>query len=520
MTTDLEADWRAAQQQLARGDVAQARTTLERVARLAPENIHAHLLLGGIAWKQDRPRDAATHALAALRQASPNPDSIATIAAALLQVGESAAARQCLQNAALSGDLPDAVCLRLAAVAHTLGDPVAALAWYARVEARADTADFHYSYATQLSFNGRLADAEERLERCIAMTNVPGRAYVELARLRRQTSANNHLARIEKRSVGLDAQSEDRAALEFARYKELEDLGRWDEAWQALAHGNAIMSARLRHSSAHDGALLERLTEICTKEFLDRVDGGGDDGHDEPQPIFIVGLPRSGTTLLDRLLGAHPAVASAGELRDFGAQLHWVADHHVPELLDDPLLERLPKLDLADVGRRYLEQTRWRADGKRFFIDKLPPNWQVAGLIRRALPRARILHLVRDPADVCFSLYRALFGPSYAFSYDLGAIAAHHRQYRNTMAHWHAAMPGRILDVPYADLVSDTEATMRSVLAHCGLDWSPACTDARANPAPVATLSFAQVRGTIDAGSSGLWRRYETQLAPLLAALA
>ena len=144
------------------------------------------------------------------------------------------------------------------------------------------------------------------------------------------------------------------------------------------------------------------------------------------------------------------------------------------------------------LGRRYLEQTQWRAAGKARFVDKLPPNYLLAGFIARALPQARILHMVRDPMDLCFSNYRAFFGDAFAYSYDLDALAEHHRQYTRLMAHWHATMPGRIHDVAYSDLVTDTEGTTRAMLSHCGLAFEPGCLDASSSDLPVATLSTSR----------------------------
>jgi hypothetical protein len=204
-------------------------------------------------------------------------------------------------------------------------------------------------------------------------------------------------------------------------------------------------------------------------------------------------------------------------LVDFGNQLHWAAD--TSHTQGQAFLARLPDLDLAEVGRRYLAQTQWRARGKAFYIDKQPPNWVLAGLIHAALPHARLLHMARDPIDLCFSNWRAFFGDTYAYSYDMAGLAAYHQVYLRTMAHWREVMPNAILDVSYADLVSEPEAVMRRVFAHCGLQWEPGCLDMRSNAAPVATLSAAQVRTPLHARAFGEWRRYQSQLEPLRRAL-
>jgi hypothetical protein len=218
------------------------------------------------------------------------------------------------------------------------------------------------------------------------------------------------------------------------------------------------------------------LIRLCTPETVPADLGD----RDAPQPIFILGLPRSGTTLLDRLLGSHPEVTSAGELEDFAQQLCWAADR--PGLLDGAMLQRLSGIDYPELGERYLSQTRWRARSARFFIDKQPWNHAVAGLIARALPGARILHISREPMDVCFSNYRAMLGGRYAYSFDLEALAGHYLDYCRLQEHWRQTMPQRMLDLSYHELVHDTESTMRKVVAFCGLDWSPACMGGRWEP--------------------------------------
>jgi hypothetical protein len=176
--------------------------------------------------------------------------------------------------------------------------------------------------------------------------------------------------------------------------------------------------------------------------------------------------------------------------------------------------------DFAEVGRRYLEQTQWRAADRPYYVDKLPPNFMLAGFIRRALPQAKIVHMGRDPMDLCFSNYRALFGDAFAYSYDLDDLAAHHGHYRRLMRHWHEVMPGAVHDVDYTALVQDTEAVTRALLDFCELPFEAACLDTTGNPAPVATLSSAQVRERIHMRALREWKPYASQLAGLRETLA
>ena len=241
-------------------------------------------------------------------------------------------------------------------------------------------------------------------------------------------------------------------------------------------------------------------------------DAGMTDG---PQPIFIVGLPRSGTTLLERVLGGHPEVADAGELRDFTAQLRWMTELPGTNHPDAALVRAARGIDFAALGERYLSHTRWHARGNAFYTDKLPANFLNAGFIAQALPGARILHMARAPMDACFSNLKELFGAAYPHSYDQGEMAEHYVRYRALMAHWHAAFPGRILDVSYEALAADPERVAREVLAFCGLPWDEAVLAPEQRAGAVATASTAQVREPIHSRFVGQWRRYEGRLGPL-----
>jgi hypothetical protein len=436
------------------------------------------------------------------------------VARALVAIGETNAARACLRHPSIeaSRSAPD-----IAAAAHVfqgLGLNAEALRLMQRARSLGlDTPDFRYFLALQLQFNGELDAAEAELEACLRAGPTFGRASLTLARIRRQTAQSNHVDFIRRRLREVQPGSEDHAAFEFALHTELADLGDDEGAWQALERGNAVMAARL----PYDAAAEERVFDGLVREFDAASLHPRTAPVEGPQPIFIVGMPRSGTTLLERILGSHPQVMSAGELTDLPRQLRWVADRHGHALLDDALLATLPTLDYALLGRRYLEQTQWRAQGRASYVDKLPPNFQLMGCIRRALPGARIVHMDRDPMDLCFSNYRALFGDSYAYSYDVARLAHHHRLYQRLMRHWREAMPHGFLDLPYARLVGDTEGACRELLDHCGLPFAPECLDHTRNRASVATLSSAQVRGPINSRGLGEWRRYATQLQPLQA---
>lgn len=502
--------WQRIRRYLDNDQQVAARIALEALVQKAPADIEARVMLAGsILSGEKRVREPMAHLHAAAQVLPEDADLVAMVALAMLRVGDIIGARKCLQNADVSRTTAVANLMSLAHVHQLLGEHGKALAFMDKAKAQGhDNADFRYFRGLQLQFNGRLAEAEAELESCLHMGPTFGRASLALARLKKQTPERNHLDYIRRQLLRVENGTEDHASFEFALYKELEDIGSLAEAWQALERGNEIMSQRLKHDIAEEGALFDALIELTTKEFLNRphvVLNG-------QQPIFVIGLPRSGTTLLERILGNHSMVESAGELSDFSRQMQWQADHFSFPILDRELVARAADLDYASIGRRYLEQTQWRAHGKPFYVDKLPPNFMLAGFIHRALPAAPILHMVRDPMDICFSNYKAMFGDSYAYSYGMESLVSHYVCYRRLMQHWHKVMPGRILDVPYDALVRDSENAVRKIFDFCKLPYEPGCADPARNATPVATISSAQTRRQINDRSIGEWRRYERQL--------
>jgi hypothetical protein len=388
-----------------------------------------------------------------------------------------------------------------------------------------DTRGEHYLHAMLYQFTGDIERAAEVLGMCLRRWPRFGDAMVVLSNLRKQTPASNHLDFLRGQLRDMPAHDTDpqgrfvRAEFESALFKELDDLGRHDEAWPALARSNALMHALNPYDGAGEAAVTDAILRACADfDGAAPVPAAAPEG---PTPIFIVGMPRSGTTLLDRMLSSHSQVVSAGEINDFLRQLHWTADvapGGVPGILK--ALQRSADIDFAELGARYLQQTQWRAGGHRYYIDKLPINVRMVPFIRRALPHAPILHMMREPMDVCYSNFKAMFGNTSAYSYDMAALAHYYGQYASLARHWRATLPGAMLDVSYAALVRDPETELRRVLAHCGLAMEEGCLRPERNAAPVATPSSAQVREPIHTRSLGEWQRYAVQLEPLRAAIA
>jgi tetratricopeptide (TPR) repeat protein len=371
------------------------------------------------------------------------------------------------------------------------------------------------SRAQVLIYLGRFDEAQADLERCLKRTPGLPKLYWLLATLGRMPRDGRFAQAIVDALQRPGLPAEDTAMLGFALHAELDRAGRTTQAWQALELGCRAKRATLRYAPADTEALVAAL--MLTTGAL--PDAAGANGHAHRVPIFITGMHRSGTTLLEQLLSAHQDVQGIGELYDFTSAMRHATDHHCRGVIDITLVKRARSVDFADVGARYLAGVEWRLGSPRFFTDKLPSNFFNIGYIAHALPQAKILHMVRDPVETCFSNLRELFSDANPYSYDLAELAHFHGQYRRLMAHWRRALPGRVLDVDYARLTREPEAVMREVSAFCGIEFDPAMVDTRASRRSVATASAVQVREGIQARDVPKWAPYADQLAPLIRAL-
>jgi len=407
----------------------------------------------------------------------------------------------------------------LGVVWSRLGDHGRAVAAFERAAAQTPSnADFHYNLAASLRILGRFDEAERELEAVVRLAPRFYRAHSALADLRKQTATHNHVVRLEALldSVGQDVDGE--LHVRHALAKELEDLGEYARAFAHLTAGKARKRRTLDYSIADDEALFAAVERVFDAERC----AAPAVGCASREPIFVVGLPRSGTTLVERILSAHSEVHSAGELQNFGLALKRVAATPSNLVLDPQTIEQGARCDLASVGQRYIDSTRPLTGKTPHFVDKLPLNFLYVGFIHFALPNAKIVCLRRQPLDSCLSLYRQLFAVTfsyYNFTYDLKDIGRYYVLFDRLLAHWRRVLPGKILEVSYESLVAEQERTTRMLLEFCGLPWEAQCLDFHSNAAPIATASSVQVRNPLYASAVGRWRRYAAQLEPLRAQL-
>jgi len=345
-----------------------------------------------------------------------------------------------------------------------------------------------------------------------------GDAYWSLANLKTYRFGDDLVARMRSEEAAPGTTGEDRLHLCFALGKALEDRGEIAESWTFYARGNALKRGQSRYRPEILETNTSRQIEICTREFFQARKGWGDPRHD---PIFILGLPRSGSTLIEQILACHSQVEGTQELADIQRVVLNLQGRD-PDL-DNPrypgVLTGMTREDFTKLGATYLSDTKAYRTNKSFFIDKMPNNFRHIGLIHLMLPNAKIIDARREPMSCCFSNLKQLFAHGQEFSYSAEDIARYYRTYLGLMCHWDDVLPGRVLRVQHEDLVENLEGQVRWILDHCDLDFEPACMSFHENKRSVRTPSSEQVRQPIFRDGLDQWRKFEPWLGPLKDAL-
>lgn len=503
----------AARGALNRGDLAGTQRHATALVANDAKDAEGHFLLGIAEAGSGRIRLALPHLqqAVALDAQGEYRAQLARLLIMLRQDGEAAAMLQAAEAApptdALSRDTMGCVYARL-------GDHAAALPHFieaVRLEPR--NSEYLYNQAVTLNFLGRVDEADTALETLIGLEPGHARAHHLLASLRKQSPDTNHIDRLTR----THAQARDdrsKLLLGYALSKELEDVGRAQEALAQLCAVNKAYRQTLPYSFAQDAAAFDAMEAHWPQLAAAPASDAPQDS-----PIFVIGMPRTGTTLIDRILSSHPDVESAGELQAMPLAVKKASATRSPFILDSETIAAAAIGDAGAIGHDYLRiASHHRRDTSRRFTDKFPGNFHYVGFIARAFPQARIVCLRRHPMDTVLSNFRNLFAISsryYDYSYDLLDIAAYYARFDRLMRFWHQALPGRVLEMRYEDLVQDQEGQTSRLLAHCGLDWDDACLNFHTNSAPVSTPSAAQVRRPLYKDAVARWKQHEDVLAPV-----
>jgi tetratricopeptide (TPR) repeat protein len=463
------------------GRIEEAVAHYTQVLAINPNHVEAHNNLGVALVQQGRIDDAMAHYERALTLQPNNADAHNNLGVALMRQGrmDDAEARH-RRVLAINPDHPDAH--------NELGN-------ICKVRGKFDAALAHYAKA-------------------IAMRPAYAEAHFSRAEIKKFHPGDADLAALEALAARNDVPVTKAPLIHFALAKALEDSGDYTRAFEYLRKGNDLKRRQLGYDEAGIGELFRRVASVFDSSLFDRFEGEGDPS---TVPIFVLGMPRSGSTLIEQILSSHPQIHGAGELSDLEVSARTILDAGNEPA---PFPERVPALDgpiLRQIAQSYLAGLPALANRRVRIVDKMPGNFLNIGLIRLALPNARIIHTMRDPVDTCLSCYSKLFTPGQLFSYDLGELGRLYRRYRDLMAHWRSVLPsGAMLDVSYEDVVDDLEVQARRLIAYCGLPWDDGCLSFHRNSRPVRTASSVQVRQPLFRSSVQRWRKYEAGLAPLL----
>ena len=374
-----------------------------------------------------------------------------------------------------------------------------------------------YNLAACQRMTGRLDEAENNLDKVINLNPKDCRAHYTRSDIRHWTLESNHVAEMERLLLdGLD-NWQDEMLIRFALGKEKEDLKDYDGAFTYISSACALKRRNMQYDVKEDVDVMEKIISTHTFDALKNLQRG----YESDEPVFVLGLPRSGTTLVERIIGSHSDVHSAGELSEFAAQLvnAITGQNGRQRLSKTEMVDASLRIDMKSLGHSYIEATRPRTGHTPRFIDKMPLNYLYCGLIRAALPNARIITLRRNALDSCFSMYKTMFTAPYPFAYDLDDLGKYYVVWHRLMEHWKKTLGENILEIRYEELVTRQEAVSHGIIEFCGLDWQDACLQFHKSSAPSSTASAVQVRLPIYQSSIERWKKYERHLQPLITLL-
>jgi tetratricopeptide (TPR) repeat protein len=492
----------------------EAVATLRKVLRENPDNVDALHTLAQ-AWWGDEERVSDIEAL--LRKATDLAPGLveAWIMLGLLlhQTEQPQEAIACYQRAAEIEPENPLVWSGLGADYALIGDMEKSAAAYARsVALQPGQSGIHMSYAHALKSLGRQAEALREYRAAIAQKPDFGEAYWSMANLKVFRFEPAEVAAMEEQVKRQDLSPSADVHFRFALGKACEDAGDYDRAWEFYHSGNQRQRPEVSYDPVQFEVRHRQMAEVFTREFLDAHAG---QGFESDAPIFIVGLPRSGSTLIEQILASHSQVEGTLELSTLGEIAVSVARYRSGRVEYPEAVRQLTARDFRAYGQQYIEETRtYRTTGKPRFTDKLPNNFSHIGFAHLILPNAKIINARRHPLDSILGSYKQLFGKGQNFTYDMDELVMYYRQYHEIMKHWHRVLPGKVLDVHYEETVGDFAAQVRRILAHCGLPFEEACLRFHETHRAVRTASSEQVRQPLYTRALGTWRRYEKHLQP------
>ncbi|MCH8537713.1 MAG: sulfotransferase [Alkalimonas sp.] len=508
-------------QALERQDLATAKTILQHLLRVFPQQSLCWLAASHFAEQSQQ----TVKALEFAKRANALEPNVFAVRLRLLEcylLCQQITAAQTLAQE-LAGKAPDdAIQLsRLAMQLSQLQQYENASGLYQRaLSLQPDNATLHFNYATMLRICGQLKKSEQHVLKALQLVPNDAEAWHFLVGLRKQSPEQNHISSIQQQLDRGDLSPKERVQLHYALAKSLEDLQLHSESFQALKQGATLRRQHLHYDVEQDLAVMHTIAETFDANLINQAASGCD----SEEPIFVLGLPRAGSTLLERFLGCSPKVQLAGELNNFAQCLQQAIRQLSPAQNNTgqsvmgkmAMVQQSAQLNWQQLGQAYLDSTRPLTGQKTYFVDKLPLNFLYVGLIALALPNAKIIHIQREPMDHAYAIYKHLFANAYPFSYDLTELGRYMQGYQQLMQHWQQLLPGRIHQVQYENLVRQPEQVAPALFAFCDLPWQDDYLNFhQLNQQASATGSASQIRQPIYQSSLQRWQHFSQELAPL-----
>jgi tetratricopeptide (TPR) repeat protein len=501
------------------GDWAPAEVIIRAYLNQHGNHVEAMRLLARIAFKRDVLDDAELLLQAVLELAPDYQAARLDYASVLLERHRYLQARQQLEMLLAIEPMNRQYRTLYATTCVGLGEHERAITLYRELLADAPrAADLHLSIAHSLKTLGQQQASIEAYRTAAAARPAFGDAYWSLANLKTYRFTSDELARMQADESAPTVALVDRYHLCFALGKAFEDRGEYEESWRYYERGNSLKRSESRYRPEILETNTAKQREVCSREFFARRSMFG---ARSPDPIFILGLPRAGSTLMEQILASHSQVEGTQELADIPRMANELQGRE-PDMTDPRypgILAQMSAGDFLRMGEKYLNDTRIYRTGKPFFIDKMPNNFRHIGLIHLMLPNAKIIDARREPMACCFSNLKQLFANGQEFTYSIEDIARYYRTYLDLMRHWDEVLPGRVLRIWHEDVVDDLEGNVRRMLDFCGLLFEAECVDFHKTERSVRTASSEQVRRPIFREGLDQWKHYERWLAPLKDAL-
>ena len=513
MTPDIAKLWIDAQRQFEQNRWKSAIDACGRLLILAPAFAGAHWILSRSHQALGEFRKAVSHARQAARclTSDSTVEERLLVSRGLISAGEYRVALDLIGTISHQDLRAARVAQGVAEQLMMLDAPVQGLEWLeVAARARLSNPALAYMRGNANKFIGNMSAAAEAYEDAIGMDEGDGFTHLALATLGLSSGARQRIARL-RNCAGKANSAGAAAAMGFALFRELDLVGDIDEAWHALEHALRIQRSQVEHDQERENWIFDQA--IANLHGISRPAGSMEF---DVTPIFILGMPRSGTTLVERILGNHGEVSTCGELSELRMAYKWCTDYYCPAFLDVTAAGMLGGVDARLLGQAYLQNVRWRTNGRRWFTDKHPGNAILVSLILRALPCARVVWMERDPLEVCFGNLKELFAPGYyGYSYSQSDVANHHWNQSRLLGELLAKADDRVLVVSYENLVRDPAREAVRIQGHCGLTPGRGAEQVARNESQVTTASSVQVRSPIHVGHLEASKPYRPYLGKL-----